>query len=117
MAPPGEAYLIELVGLARGEPTPHDGSYLVHYDPVAHYAAWLGCPLGEIVTTRDPERAHQFASKADAVRCWQQEAGTRPDGKPNRPLTSWTILIRSVADAILLTRMRARLTGAADEPC
>ena len=51
---------------------------------------------GTIETTSDPARAKRFASKAEAWAYWGQQSEVkprRPDGRPNRPLTAWTVLV------------------------
>lgn len=47
---------------------------------------------GMIVITNDPSRAMHFADPGDALACWKRQSATmptRPDGRPNRPLTAF----------------------------
>lgn len=80
-------YVIQLIGLATGVPNPDEGTYVVEYDP----AAFAG--RGDIRTTPDKDRARRFTDAGAAAEYWRQSAGIRPDGKPNRPLTAWTVEI------------------------
>lgn len=66
------------------------GSYLVSYDPEAHDGR------GDVTWSADPRAAHRFKTPAAALaavmavpRC----RPTRPDGKPNRPLTAFTVAL------------------------
>jgi hypothetical protein len=85
-------YVMQLVGLANGDGSPHEGEFLVEYDPPAMRAdgTYEG---GNIVTSRDMAQALQFADPGALLECWRQTNGTRPDGKPNRPLTAYTVEI------------------------
>jgi hypothetical protein len=66
------------------------GEYLAAYDPEAHDGR------GEITFTRDRARALVFP---DLKAAWEligtrpKKRPTRPDGKPNRPLTAFTLQI------------------------
>jgi hypothetical protein len=65
-----------------------DGVYLKSYDPEAHGGA------GEITLTDKPDHALQLADVAEAHMLWAtipKCLPLRPDGKPNRPLTAWTV--------------------------
>ena len=84
--------LIELAGGGAHEAT---GQYVRSYDPEYHL------PTGEydggdLRTTADPAQAQQFRTAQDAIELWKSGPtcrchGTRPDGKPNRPLTAFTV--------------------------
>lgn len=78
------------------------GQYLYRYDP--EYANGAG----DAVTTDDPTKAARFANAGDAFECWRsvpRSLPQRPDGKPNRPLTAFTIEVveydRAVAGDVL----------------
>lgn len=63
-------------------------AYLVSYDP----DGMEGFGLAEWST--DVGRAQVFDSATAAVDCWRQQSTVRPmrsDGKPNRPLTAYSI--------------------------
>lgn len=69
-------------------PAPGDGMYLARFDPEAHDG------VGEVLVT--PIRAHalRFDSARDAFNTWRtvpRNRAWRPDGKPNRPLTAYTM--------------------------
>lgn len=82
--------VIRIIGLATGVPSPYDGQYVKTYDPEA-----VG-GRGAVTTTYDKNKALQFANGADAMAFWRQQSKKypiRPDGKPNRPLTAFTVEI------------------------
>lgn len=75
--------------IVEGYPV-RSGDYLRSYDGEAHegrgYAVW----------TRDPALALRFETGAEAMRFWTQQPVSRPlrpDGRPNRPLTAFTVSI------------------------
>jgi hypothetical protein len=50
--------------------------------------------LGEVITTPHADMAKQFADFESAIEFWKQQSKRmplRPDGKPNRPLTAFSI--------------------------
>lgn len=52
---------------------------------------------GAVTTTRDQAHALAFATHAEAFAFWQRQSTVRPlrgDGKPNRPLTAYTVTVR-----------------------
>lgn len=70
--------------------------YLQAYDP--EYAGGRG--LAE--WTEDIETAMRFATAGEAWMLWRQPSRVRPvraDGKPNRPLTAFTIEVLNEEDA------------------
>lgn len=69
-----------------------DPSYLARYNPDDG-------PNGRVEMCADPVRALHFAEAASAAACWQRQSRTtplRPDGKPNRPLTRFTISFETI---------------------
>lgn len=89
---------MQIVGLINGGATPFDGQWLVEYDPERDGRAPDGSPmLAHILTTPDIDQARVFDSHAEALDLWRsvcQRQRTRwPDGKPNRPLTAFTVEI------------------------
>ena len=69
---------------------PAVGSYLQDYDP--EYAGGRG----QANWTTDPAKALIFNTGAEAVALYMSVPKTRPlrpDGKPNRPLTTYTVVI------------------------
>lgn len=66
------------------------GQYLKAYDPEAHGG------LGHAEWTTDPAEAMTFPGVAEAQDCWTQVPKARPrrgDGRPNRPLTAFSITL------------------------
>lgn len=65
--------------------------YVRSFDPMWN-GDGTGC--GKVVLTHDPDLALQFKDKATAFAFWKQQSPTvpvRPDGKPNKPLTAFTV--------------------------
>lgn len=80
--------VIKLIGLANGRPTHHDGRYLVDAD------IETGSMLPVVSTTSHIEQALRFDNFDSAIEYWKRQAQgrrIRPDGKPNRPLTVYTV--------------------------
>lgn len=65
----------------------HLGRWLVSYDLEARTAQNM------IVTTSDPAKAKGFPDTMAATQCWRRTKGRRADGRPNRPLTAYTVSI------------------------
>lgn len=80
-------YGIFIHGLPNGQPTDVDGKWLSFYNPKAHRGR------GEIRATIDPDKALSFTDRADAIKLWTTAWGTRMDGRPNKPLTAYTVSI------------------------
>lgn len=62
-------------------------------------ARWRGPPDGNpmqahVVATADEAKALVFPDAAAALECWRKAHGMRWDGRPNRPLTAFTVEIR-----------------------
>jgi hypothetical protein len=82
--------LIQIVGVASGEPSDADGGYVKHYDPSGNEGR------GDLVLTRHRGQAKRYPSKAAAMDEWKRVSAThptRPDGKPNRPLSAFSVAI------------------------
>ena len=85
---------IKILGLNNGMPTPFDGQYVVEYDPARPGVDPEGRPMiAHLVTTPDRAKAKEYATAADALRELRRSHGERFDGKPNRPLTAFTVVI------------------------
>jgi hypothetical protein len=70
------------------------GSYLVSADVDAHGG------LGQVAWSRNPAKAKSFASTAEAFEFWRSQSTVRPlreDGKPNRPMTAFSVQIEEAA--------------------
>jgi hypothetical protein len=72
-----------------------DGQYLRSYDPDAFDGQ------GDMTATHDLKEAKHFSDIKAAMEFYRQVSTVRPvrgDGKPNRPLTAFTVSFKSVAD-------------------
>lgn len=79
----------EFEDLARS----HEGRYVARYDPDDDH--------DPVATTDDPSDALTFASASGAMACWRRPSTRRPfrtDGKPNRPLTAYTVTVEPLTD-------------------
>jgi hypothetical protein len=67
---------------------PYAGKFVADYDPD-------GCSgRGRLSTTSDPTSALRFADVGPAMKCYRQQSTVAPlreDGRPNRPLTAFTV--------------------------
>lgn len=66
----------------------HINQYLVAFDPEAHRG------LGVATWTPNVSEARKFPTFQEAMECWRQQSKVRPlrdDGKPNRPLTAYSV--------------------------
>lgn len=81
--------LVSLAGTAV-DPTCSLPGYLSFYDLDAYDGR------GEARVCSDPIDALKFDTILEALECWRQPSEIRPwrfDGKPNRPLTAYTVEI------------------------
>ena len=72
---------------ADGTPTPHDGRYVVAWNPHTPYGT---CSID---TTDDIRQARRFRAP-QALMTWRAVSHVepiRPDGRPNRPLSGLTV--------------------------
>jgi len=75
-----------------GDPVP-PGSYLKSFNVEAHDGQ------GTADFTDDPNEALHFDSFSEAMDAWMRQSKTRPlraDGRPNRPLTAFTMLTDTI---------------------
>ena len=86
---PETAVRIVLISLADGRTDGVPvGAYLASYDPDGDGGN------GVAIWTRDPAQAMTFAAGEAATACYRAvplNRPLRPDGKPNRPLTLFTV--------------------------
>lgn len=93
--------IIRIIGCVDGNPCEFDGQFVSAYDPTVHL------PDGDYdggILEVTPDRTHalQFAGAGEAMNKWRQPAGCkchgiRPwDGKENRPLTAWHVVIEDL---------------------
>ena len=87
---------IRLMGLPNGQRHELSGQYVVSYDPDYHWSdgSYDG---GRLICTPDREKATLFEHIA-ALELWQSGPQCechrlRPDGKPNRPLSAFSVEI------------------------
>lgn len=91
--------VIRILGLAAGGTTPADGEYVVAYDPDQPGVDRHGNPmLCVLVTTPYLRAAHVYRDAADAMAAYRAVSTSgvyppRPDGKPNRPLTAYSVVV------------------------
>jgi hypothetical protein len=81
---------VEIIGMALG----------IFKEPPAFYLAWFDVDAddgrGREVVTGNIEEAMRFESQHAAMLAWATQSNVRPlrsDGKPNRPLTAYSISI------------------------
>jgi hypothetical protein len=78
--------VIRCLELANGAPGPRN-QFLAKYDPKTGHSTW----------TLDKAKAMKFAGPAEAFMLWNSVHEREPvrahDGKPNKPLTAFTIEI------------------------
>jgi hypothetical protein len=85
---------MRICGDAFGRQTEFTGLYVKEYDPHRLGSSPAGHELNcYLEVTADPQEAKEFSSAAEALLYWRQENGIRPDGKPNRPLTYFSVEI------------------------
>lgn len=83
-------FAIKIVSIADGSPSNLDGTFVRSYSPDAFRGR------GDVVTSKYIHKALLFDTKQEAMEFWRQPSTmhpTRPDGKPNRPLTAFTVEI------------------------
>ena len=75
-----------------------DGQWLVAYDPDGG-PAHIDYPTGSFETDSDPAKALRFPDMVTAWKLWRTTSTRtplRPDGRPNRPLTAFTIRVEKL---------------------
>ena len=98
----GTPTVIRLLGLASGGTTSFDGRFLSAYDPLIPGEDPDGRQMQATVeAVDDPDEAIHFDDMEAAWRCWSTLGNPpwRPDGKPNRPLTAFTVDMLSLDEA------------------
>jgi hypothetical protein len=85
------AVAIQLIELADGRPSLLAGQFLMAADVDREIEQWTG----------DIASALQFTDVGDALEFWRQPSRARPvrpDGRPNRPLTAYTVALVPVKE-------------------
>lgn len=70
----------------------HAGKYIKSFDPLAHDP--LGRGRGNLIVTPNKNEAQVFSDIIAAMNFWKQQSPIVPlrdDGRPNRPLTAFSI--------------------------
>jgi len=91
------SFAIKVLGYADGRPCSFEDSYLRWYDPNVAIEEEGLLVLGEF--TYDIALAKTFPDRISALEEWKRVREVdpiRPDGKPNRPLTVYTVTIEPV---------------------
>lgn len=86
--------VIRIVGTANGTRSPHDGRYVVRWNPHTRFGTLA------LHSTAEVAWARRFTAE-EAVREWKTISRVeprRPDGEPNRPLSGLTCELVEVAD-------------------
>lgn len=90
-----DAFVIKIVGMVGGAASPFDDEYLTHYDPDRPSRDRRGWPMmATVVTSPDIDMATGYPTLAEAHQEWTRVSARSPvreDGKPNRPLTAFTV--------------------------
>jgi len=98
ISPPGKSALADeatavALTIATVQGTVQLGKYLEWSDPDGRGG------MGDERWTDDVTKAKTFPTFADAMECWKAESSirpVRPDGRPNRPLTAFSITVEKV---------------------
>lgn len=83
--------VIKIIGFADDRVCPFEGAYIHSVDFEADMSNFKSS-LGKF--TRDINKAKRFDNIGEALEFWKtirHRDGLRPDGKPNRPLTAFTV--------------------------
>ncbi len=88
---------IKLVGLACGVPTDHDGRFLLEYDPTCQWKEG-GQLCVHLLSTDDLGAAKRYPDLVSLHADYSRSVGTRADGKPDRPITAYTMEIVKIPD-------------------
>lgn len=91
-------YRMIIVGSAEGTYSGENGEnvYLKSYDPDGNNG------FGDIEITIEPSEAMLFEDSGKAMEEWKRVSTVRPlrtDGKPNRPLSAYTVQIESIENS------------------
>jgi hypothetical protein len=94
--------VIRLLGQINGAPTPYDGLYLMKYQVGIEGVDPHGARMSALVeATSSLALARKFKTSAEAVECYRQidpRIPHRADGRPNRPLTAFTVSIETLPE-------------------
>ena len=92
-------FVIRLHSLASGGQSDFDGMYVKAYDP-SYVNPETGYDGGLLEVTNEKAEALRFNEPVAAIDKWRETAPppyhVRADGKPNRPLSAWSVEILPV---------------------
>lgn len=95
----GRMYGIKLLGLGSGRLLP-EPKWVVSFDPNIHKKG-KPYPTGWVESSVDPLKAKRFKTQVEAWGLWNTQSESvplRPDGKPNKPMTAYTIEITKLPE-------------------
>jgi hypothetical protein len=93
------SYGIKLLAIGHAQIDPPE--WVVAFEPDSSQTDPPTYPTGTTDSDPDPGKAKRFLSFAEAAEFWKTQSKTvpyRPDGKPNRPLTAFTVEIVVIPD-------------------
>ena len=88
--------VIKVLGLGSVDVYDED-LWVREYDPDGHGG------MGDVVLTKDLAEARRFEDAGEAIRVYRTPSKTHPwrsDGKPNRPLTAFTVELVTVSEEL-----------------
>jgi hypothetical protein len=87
---------ILIIGPTDGSPHEAANKWVKQYD-ASVLCADGSYDGGLLEVTDNPDEAKSFPDAREALECWRQTApapfDVRPDGKPNRPLTAFSVSV------------------------
>lgn len=94
------AVVVRILGLSSGTACAFDGLWLTEYDPTRPGISPDGFPMtAHVAATADRSQALRLPDAAAAHRLWTMSSGsTRPDGRPDRPLTGFHLMFEPADD-------------------
>lgn len=87
---------MQIMGLVDGQSSPFDGQFLVEYDPDKRGVDPRGYVMLAHILVGDLRTAKRFPDPGQAMDEWKRVSKrwpVRPDGRPNRPLTAFTVSV------------------------
>jgi hypothetical protein len=85
------AVVMKCIEWATGDACEFEGQYFKRFDPFAHNG------VGDAVWTPNIDEAARFADQLEAIKVYHSIPRCHPvrltDGKPNKPITAYTVLI------------------------
>ncbi len=94
----GAGFVVRVLRLASGEPTPIDGQWLVEYDPFRPGLVGRRVTLAHLVCAPDAVDARRFGSQAALFEYVQRSPGKRPDGFWQRPIMAYHLASYPIDD-------------------